>query len=57
MTYEEAIDYIYSLDIDDKTFKKAMDYIAFLEDVDKYNRGRKLTPNEERRLREIVESK
>lgn len=57
MTYEEAIDYIYSLDIDDITFKKAMDYIAFLEDVSKYNRGRKLTPNEERRLKEIVESK
>lgn len=57
MTFKEAIDYIYSQDIDDITFKKAMNYIAFLEDVNKYKRERKLTPNEERRLKEIVESK
>lgn len=57
MTYEEAIDYVLSKDINDLTLKKALNYLKFVNEVNMYRRTKKLTTNEMRKLNEILESK
>lgn len=57
MTYEEAIDYVLSKDINDLTLKKALNYLKFVNEVNMYRRTKKLTTNEIRKLNEILESK
>lgn len=57
MTYDEAIDYVLSKDINDLTLKKALNYLKFVNEVNMYRRTKKLTTNEIRKLNEILESK
>lgn len=55
MTYDEAIKYLFSLNLDDKILEKALNYIDFVAEINPYKR--KLTDNEEKRLKQIIESK
>ena len=55
MTYSQAIDYILEQELDEQIINKALNYIKFLKTVNEFKI--KLTTNEERRLKEILESK